>query len=272
MTTITTPTSPEAWRPDVQGFAPAEVVPEALIIRVGTFVGYVEGDAPAIRVPWVADDGDASFVPEGAPIPESEADLAETVVHTHKVATLSKYSSEMLRQQNAAEIIMQAQQRAVVARADRAFLGSDTDPLGLLNTAGITDGGKITTNLDPLADAITAIEATGGTATHIIAAPGAWGTVSKIKTGTGSAAPLLGSGAEATERRALGLPVVTSAAMPATQMLVVDSACILSAYGGVVVDRSDHAYFGSDVVGVRTKWRIGWSIQHPDRVVKIATA
>ena len=54
---VTTPNQPAAWRPDVTAFVADDVVPEALLLRTTTVVGSVEGDAPAVRVPIVADDG-----------------------------------------------------------------------------------------------------------------------------------------------------------------------------------------------------------------------
>lgn len=44
-------------------------ISDALLLQVGTLVGKIEGDEPAIRVPYVADDGTATFVSEGEEIP-----------------------------------------------------------------------------------------------------------------------------------------------------------------------------------------------------------
>jgi hypothetical protein len=66
-------------------------------------------------------------------------------------------------------------------KADAAFLGNADAPDGLLSLTGVTDGGAIGDDLDTLADAVVSIEADGGTASHIIAAPGAWGAVVKLK-------------------------------------------------------------------------------------------
>ena len=102
MATKTTPTSPKAWAPDVTAFVPGNVVPDALILNTATVVGQIEGDEPAIRVPFVADDGVVGFVAEGAEIPDADQDFDEVVVLTGKVAALGKYSFETLAQPEAA--------------------------------------------------------------------------------------------------------------------------------------------------------------------------
>lgn len=272
MATNTTLNTAKAWHPDIAAFLPTDVVPGALLLRVGNHVGNIEGDEPAVRVPWVADDGDAGFVPEGTLIPDTTGSFTETVIRTGKIAALGKFSYETLAQPNAATAIVNSLQRSVIAKADAAFLSNATDPKGLLAVAGIVDGGTVGTDLDTLADAVTLVEADGGQATHIIAAPDAWGTVAKIKTGTGSAASLLGAGTEAVERRLLGVPVHTSAAVPAGQLLVVDSSQILTVYGTVRVARSEDAFFSSDIVAVRVTWRVGFGVMRPGRVVQLTTA
>lgn len=71
MATQLTPTSPAAWRPDITAYQPDDVIPDALILTTATVVGRIEGDEPAVRVPFVADDGTVGFVAEGDPIPDA---------------------------------------------------------------------------------------------------------------------------------------------------------------------------------------------------------
>ena len=272
MATHTTLTTAKAWHPDQTAFLPDDVIPDALILQAATRVGDIEGDEPAVRVPWVADDGTAGFVPEGQPIPESDATYDETVLRTGKVATLGKFSREQLEQEHAATLVVNALQRSVVKAANEAFLANAADPTGLLNTPGIGDGGVLGDNLDPVADAITAIEADGGQATTILASPQAWGRVSTLKTGDGSAAPLVGTGVgDAPQRRLLGVDVLTTPSMPDGTLLVLDAGAIPAAVGGVRLDRSDDAYFNADTVGVRVTFRLGWAVMHPARLVRITT-
>ena len=53
--TATTVNSAAAWRPDLYEFAPADALPEALILQCTTQAGSVEGDAPSVRVAFVDD-------------------------------------------------------------------------------------------------------------------------------------------------------------------------------------------------------------------------
>jgi HK97 family phage major capsid protein len=195
----------------------------------------------------------------------------ETVVRTGKIAALGKFSREQLAQPRAAEMVVKSMQRAVVKKADTAFLSNATDPTGLPEVVGIEPGGEVGDDLDTLADAVTHIEADGGTATHIIAAPDAWGPVAKLKTGTGSAQSLLGAGTEPVERRLLGVPVLTSSAMPSGNLLVIDASQVLAVYGAVQVARSEDVLFVSDVVAVRVTWRVGFNVMRPGRVVQLTT-
>lgn len=271
MANVITTNTPTAWSPDVVAYQAADVVPEALILQTSTVVGNIEGDAPAVRVPWVDIDDTVGFVDEGQPIPENASTYSETVVRTGKIATLGKFSREQLEQPNAAQLVVNSLSRSVVNKANTAYLGNAADPTGLLHLAGITDGGVLGADLDSLADAVLGIEAEGGKATHIIAAPGAWGAVSKMKGATGSAVPLLGAGTEEADRRVLGVPVLVTSAAPADTLLVVDSTAIVSAVGQVQLARSEDAFFESDVVGVRVTLRLGWAAMKPERIVKIST-
>lgn len=278
MAAITTLTSEKGWSPDVTAFPPTDVIPEALILETSTVAGRIEGDEPAVRVVHV-DDDDAAFVAEGAVIPESDPDLDETVVYTGKVAQLVRISREQYHQQNTAGLLAESVRRAVVKRANLAYLTqvaptapAVTPPAGLLNVAGIIDGGEVGTDLDTLADAIAAIEAAGGLASHILAAPDAWAALRKVKVGTGSNASLLGAGTEDVEKRLLGVPVLTTPAMPSGQLLVLDRTAVVSAVGDVQVAVSDQVYFTSDSLALRCVFRFGQNVVRPDRLVHLEIA
>ena len=66
--TVATPNSASAWRPDLYTFAPADVVPDALVNQCSTVAGSIEGDAPVVKVAYVDDDA-ADFVAEGSTSP-----------------------------------------------------------------------------------------------------------------------------------------------------------------------------------------------------------
>ena len=271
----TTPSSPKAWAPDQTAFVPADVVPDALILNTATVVGSIEGDEPAIRVPFVADDGVVGFVAEGAEIPDANQEFDEVVVLTGKVAALGKYSYETLAQPEAAKMVVDSLSRSVVTKANAAYLGNleaGPGPTGLLNTPGIIDfETPIGDDLDQLVDAVSFIELDGGTATHVIANPTVWATLSKLKRATDSNESLVGAGTVAATRALLGLPVLVTPAMPADSLLVVDRSAVIGAQSPVRLARSDDAYFSSDSIGVRVTWRLGWSVMHPTRVAKLTT-
>jgi HK97 family phage major capsid protein len=142
----------------------------------------------------------------------------------------------------------------------------------LLNIPGILTGFDITDDLDGLSDAITAIEENGGQATQIIASPSAWGSLRKVKTGDGRADTLLGAGTSDVEQRLLGIPVITSNAMPAGELLVIDKLAVVSAVGPVMVAVSRDYYFNSDSIALRCTWRFGANLVHPDRVALLTVA
>ncbi|PND58123.1 phage major capsid protein [Mycobacterium sp. ENV421] len=276
MATKITPTSPKAWAPDQTAFVPGDVIPDALILNTATVVGQIEGDEPAVRVPFVADDGVVGFVAEGAEIPDADQDLDEVVVLTGKVAALGKYSYETLQQPQAAAMVVESLSRNVVRKANAAYLGNPVagpGPVGLLNSPGIIDfETPIADDLDLLVDAIAFIETDGGTATHIIANPTAWATLSKLKRATDSNESLIGAGTVAAERALLGLPVLVTPEMPAGSLLVADKSAVIGAQSAVRLARSDDAYFSSDSIGVRVTWRLGWKVMHASRVAKLTVA
>ena len=122
-------------------------------------------------------------------------------------------------------------------------------------------------------DAIANIEDANGAATHIICSPSGWAELSKIKTdSTDSNVSLVGAGTVAPTRTLLSVPVVVSNAMPATSMLVLDAASVLSVYGDVAVATSTDFYFGSDNVALRATFRFGAKIADTARVVKLTVA
>ena len=88
MTTMTT-TDQKSLYPD-QVFTYTEVVPEALLLNpaVATMAGEIEGDKPMVRVPYIKTDPVATFVAEGAEIPDGVGMLDEVTLTTGKLALL----------------------------------------------------------------------------------------------------------------------------------------------------------------------------------------
>lgn len=261
---------PRGLFPD-RTFVAREFLPEAVIFQVTSNAGAIEGDVPAVRVPYVATDAPAGFVAEGAPISATDPTLAEVVVNTGKIAVLTRISREAASYQEASALLTTSVQRAVITKANTALLTNASAPTGLLNVAGIVDGGTLDSdNLDAISDAITQVEVNGGQATHIVCDPSSFGVLRAMKTASGSAMPLLGAPAEQTVKQLFGLPVVVTPAMGSGKLLVVDSTNIVSAVGAVNLSVSDDYYFDSDSRAVRVTWRIGWKAIRPNRLAKVA--
>ncbi|WP_143965388.1 phage major capsid protein [Gordonia zhaorongruii] len=276
MATNTTGTSASSWSPDVRAILPADAVPEALILQTSSVAGVVEGDAVACRVPWV-NDATAGFVAEGAEISEAAPELAEATVFTGKLAELVRLSREQFVQPNAAELLSQSVSRAVTTAANLAYISqvapvspAVTPPAGLLNVAGIVDGGDVDASLDALVDLLAELAVNGGhtEAQTIVLSPTAWAELRKLKIGTGSNQSLIGAGTHDAERFLLDVPVIVSAAAPTNTGLVIDKSAVVSAVGTVNVQQSDQVYFTSDSIGLRATWRFGASVVHADRIGK----
>ena len=109
--TATTVNSAKAWAPDLYEFAPADVIPEALILQCTTQAGRIEGDAPSVRVAYV-DDDEATFTAEGQVIDGAEPSLSEVLVHTAKITQLVRLNREQYAQEGTADQLSQSVARA----------------------------------------------------------------------------------------------------------------------------------------------------------------
>lgn len=256
--------------PDVQRFEPDTVIPEALVLSTSTVGAVIEGDAPSVRVPFVVEDPEAGFVPEGEDINEVEPKLSELVVNTDKIAVIHAVSREAYTYNGIGAMLTDSLKRAVVNKADAAYLTNPSAPTGLVNIPGVIAGDNITDNLDPLIDAIAAIENNNGMPTHILASPAAWAYIQKIKMGAGFNTPIVGNVTDATEPRLAGLPVVVNSHVPANQLLVIDRTQIISAVGPVDAAVSDQAAFIRDGVVIRVTMRFGFGVLHPNRLAMLA--
>jgi HK97 family phage major capsid protein len=271
--THTTSTAQFPWRPDVSTHAPVDVVPESLILQTSTVAGVVEGDAPSVRCAYVVDD-EAVFKAEGAELDEAEPELAEVAVFTAKISMLIRVSREQYFQNGTAEQLSQSCGRALVKKADQAYLaqaapvGPAVSPAaGLLNVTGIVDGGEISDSLDGLVDLVAELQSNNATPSHIVVDPLAWAELRKLKYDTGTSnQSLLGAGTDDSTPRLLSLPVLVNRFAPAHTGLVVDQTAVVSAVGPVMVATSADQYFSSDSIAVRATWRIGQGVPRPDRL------
>lgn len=247
-----------------QTFMAAEVMPDALIHILATHVGTIEGDEPAVRVPYIAADPSAGFVAEGAEIDEEDPELDELVIQTDKIAVVSRTSNEAVRNApGSSSILSTSLTRAVTVKGNTAFLGNTANPTGLLHVPGVSDGGTLDGNLDALENTIGLIEAADGIPTHVVAHPEDWATIRGIKASADSNVPLLGSPADQTERRVFGLDVIVSSAATKGSLLVTSKESIYAAIGQLILATSEDAYFTRDSVAIRATWRIGWDVIDP---------
>ena len=270
--THTTATSAGAWRPDVYTFAPADAVPDALVLQCSTVAGQIEGDAPVMRVAYV-DDDQAQFTAEGDEIPEGEPALAEVLVHTAKVTQLVRLSNEQYLQANTAGQLAQSVSRAVTRRANIGFVAepAPTGPAvapvaGLVHVANVIEGDEVSGSLDALVDLIAVLQDNLAIPSAILVDPLGWAELRKLKIGSAYNQSLLGAGTSDAVPMLLSLPVLVDPAVPDYSGVVVDRNAIVSAVGDVKVATSEHQYFSNDSVLLRATWRFGHVVVRPNRL------
>ncbi len=276
--TANTPNSAYPWRPDITTFAAPDVLPDALVLQCSTVSGSVEGDAPSVRVAFINDD-EAQFIAESSEIPEAEPELAECVVFTGKISQLIRVSREQFYTDGTADQLASSVARALVRKADNAFLAQPaptppaTNPAaGVLNVAGIVEGDEVADSLDALVDLVAELQANGSQPSHILVDPFGWAQLRKLKFAADSNQSLLGAGTNDAEPMLLSLPVIVNVAVPPLTGVVIDRSAVVSAVGPVQVATSADAYFSTDDIGLRATWRIGQNIVRPDRVGMFAIA
>ncbi|WP_258561453.1 hypothetical protein [Bifidobacterium asteroides] len=86
---ITTGTGKEGLWPGSTFYPAKTIAPDALIFSQTSVGGTISGDGPVARIPYIKDGLDAAIVAEGTRITETDPDLSEMYVHTHKIAILT---------------------------------------------------------------------------------------------------------------------------------------------------------------------------------------
>ncbi len=103
--------------------------------------------------------------------------MAECVVYTGKISQLIRVSREQCYQEGTAEQLSQSVARALVKKADQAFINQAAPtprangPRGVLlklNVMGVVNGGAVASDLDTLVDVVAELQSNGGTPTHIV--------------------------------------------------------------------------------------------------------
>ena len=78
----------------------------------------------------------------------------------------------------------------------------------------------------------------------------------------------MGAGTSDTQQMLFSLPVYVNRAMTDYSGAIVDRSAIVTAAGSVQIATSEHAFFGSDGVGLRATWRFGHVVVRPERIGK----
>ena len=180
---VSTPAGPRGLYPD-QTFIASEVLPDALIYQLATMAGSIEGDAPVVRVPYVAEDPTVGFVREGDEIGVTDPKMDEVLVRTAKLAHITRQTNESAAYADASNMLAASMSRAMTVKANRAFLGNTGtpavdledraaafEPVGLLNTPGLTESDTYALwvqddasgRLDSIVNMMATVEANGGT-------------------------------------------------------------------------------------------------------------
>jgi HK97 family phage major capsid protein len=277
MATYTTTANVGGILPDDFG---ALVIQPALALSVFAQVATTVTTGSKYRIPIVTADPTASWVAEGAEISPSDPTLQELVVTPPKVAGLTIISRELADDSNpaAAQVVGDGLARDIARRIDQAaFAGlSAPAPAGLSTLSGVSTyvNASAFANLDFAAEAISKAEVVGATITSFVAGPGTALALAKIKTGTGSNAPVLGVDATAaTSRSILGVPLFVSQYVAANTLWAIDSAGVwLVVREDATVEADRSVYFTSDRVAVKATMRAGFGFVHPASVVKVSIA
>lgn len=274
---MTTPGNPEVLSPDRTVFHPLDALEQSLIHRCTTPVAVPYNDRETVRIPYVSDYSPAGFVAEGAEIPEGDFEIDEVTVKTRKIAQVRALSNELANTPaNGIENILGTTMvNALVAAADVAFLTNDDagGPAGLNTLPGRTISGVLNSNLDPFTDAFAVIESEGGKVDDawIICHPLDWSILAKLKAAEGSNQTLIAANpAEPGTRNIHGVPVYTSRFAERATITIGDRSNIPAAYSQVMLETDGSALFAQDSMMFRSKFRTGWNVMNPARIVTLS--
>ena len=209
-------------------------------------------------------------------ISEAGAVADELIVRPKKVATVQTVSNEAAADADAASIVGRAVVAALADRVDHAFFNGDgpKGPLGLPAVPFTVVDADPTTGIDPYVDAVAAVEESGAVPGVIFLNPADWADLSKVKSETGSAVPMLNSQPTfAATRSLLGIPVRVSQHVVVGTGWVLDPSrvcVVMRSPASVLVDRS--VKFTSDAAVVRGVMRLEFAAPYGGAVAKIEVA
>ena len=270
MATITTSGIESAY--GATAFPSMDAIPDALVHSQSRVSAVIEGDSPALHVPYIATQSTAQIVKEGDAIPEGGAAASEMIVYTRKVASIETITNEAKSSEQMTQMLTASLNTAIMDKANAVFLqnpkpSGETSPTGLFNLDNVNTG-TLTGSLDAIVEGIAAISSKGGTPTSIIMNHGTWAKLLllKYKDGRPMIAP---SVADSPTPMLYGLPVVLTKAAPESKLLINDANEVISAVGSVNLNGSEDAEFSKDKYMLRGTFRLGWGVIHPDRLAVI---
>lgn len=268
---ITTGTGKEGLWPGGTFYPAQQITPDALIFSQTSVGGSISGDGPVARIPYIKDGLDAAIVAEGTRITETDPDLSEMYVHTHKIAVLTPISNEAAEYTQTTSLIQAGMVKAITGKADRLLLqGDQGDIKGLALTPDMIDAGDIneTTGLTPLLDAIGKVGDNGGSPTGIIMGYGTWASLLKLNDKNNR--PLIATDVANSPTPAIyGIPIILNMQTPAGTILLNDSSQVLSAVSQAAIASSDQAYFANDSIALRVTMRLGFGVLRPNRLARL---
>lgn len=270
MATITTSGIESAY--GATAFPSMDAIPDALVHSQSRVSAVIEGDSPALHVPYIATQSTAQIVKEGDAIPEGGAAASEMIVYTRKVASIETITNEAKSSEQMTQMLTASLNTAIMDKANAVFLqnpkpSGETSPTGLFNLDNVNTG-TLTGSLDAIVEGIASVSSKGGTPTSIIMNHGTWAKLLllKYKDGRPMIAP---SVADSPTPMLYGLPVVLTKAAPDSKLLINDANEVISAVGSVNLNGSEDAEFSKDKYMLRGTFRLGWGVIHPDRLAVI---
>lgn len=273
MATITTSGIESAY--GATAFPSTDAIPDALVHSQSRVSAVIEGDSPALHVPYIATQSTAQIVKEGDAIPEGGASASEMIVYTRKVASIETITNEAKSSEQMTQMLTASLNTAIMDKANAVFLqnpkpSGETSPTGLFNLDNVNTG-TLTGSLDAIVEGIAAVSSKGGTPTSIIMNHGTWAKLLLLKYTDGR--PMIApSVADSPTPMLYGLPVVLTKAAPESKLLINDANEVISAVGSVNLNGSEDAEFSKDKYMLRGTFRLGWGVIHPDRLAVITVS
>ncbi|MGW4909676.1 phage major capsid protein [Streptomyces sp. NPDC004270] len=213
-------------------------------------------------VPQLVSSTGADYVEEGEPIPEGDMVWGEVKFNAKKIGRIQWASTEILedsaidlRNSIANNLLRDA---SLKFDAD-AFTGSGVNPVKGILAQGVSTtlgNGKVAVTYDDLADAVARIEAMNGTPSVVWASVDMAAALRKEKA-AGSGIYQAGAPTDSPASTAWGLPILSSAFLPAKTVCVADGSRIMvGVRRNATIKVSEDARFDSDQVGFKLTMRM----------------